>query len=569
VTATDAAGNVSDPTPIAAIDGTVLPPTINASITDQANTVSGEGEAGATVTVTTGPNGTGETVGTAVVWTDGKWSFVTAPGTTVMDGATLYATQTDAAGNVSAEASRETFTDTDGDGTRNTVDTDDDNDGITDEIEGQFESEVITSATTVAATSTISGSPTTGYTSVVETNADGVVTIVATADGEAGSNGSGGGIGTRSSFTVQFDPVATETFEDAVLSIEIDRFDDGLFIEINGNTIVNFNANDWLFNASGQFRTGLGVNDKYDTNGDGLWSPFENPAEGNPVLRINTATGVVELLVDVNPAFGGGRANVLADIAAETGVRSGTPNPTPEPLPTLDWIAGVTVTTAFNNADGAGSIGQQRITVEGQFTGANDIDGDGIPNWLDIDTDNDRIWDKYELTTDSDNDGVADYRDLDSDNNGIQDGVQASLTAADITALESNGTSDRVDTGSYTNGSFSDQFILLTDTVDLDFTAIANTAFADVEYIDMADGANAQTVVLNGEEVIALTDTDNELIILGDGPGAVTDTVNAVGFVDTLKDQSIQGRTFSIYEADVSGTIARLIIEDGVSVTLT
>jgi hypothetical protein len=85
----------------------------------------------------------------------------------------------------------------------------------------------------------------------------------------------------------------------------------------------------------------------------------------------------------------------------------------------------------------------------------------------------------------------------------------------------------------------------------------------------MADGTNAQTVILTGEEVIALTGPATQLIILGDA----NDTVDLSGatdlFTDTGRDESIQGRTFSVYEADVSGTIARLIIEDGVTVTLT
>jgi hypothetical protein len=52
------------------------------------------------------------------------------------------------------------------------------------------------------------------------------------------------------------------------------------------------------------------------------------------------------------------------------------------------------------------------------------------------------------------------------------------------------------------------------------------------------------------------------LILIGDN----NDTVNAQGFVDTGKDQSIDGRSFSIYEA---GT-ATLFIDDEIgTITLT
>jgi hypothetical protein len=211
----------------------------------------------------------------------------------------------------------------------------------------------------------------------------------------------------------------------------------------------------------------------------------------------------------------------------------------------LDFEAGVTVTTALNNFAGNASIGQQVVTVTGTFAGADDIDDDGIANALDIDSDNDRIWDKYEGREDFDNDGVANYRDTDSDNNGTLDGVQESLTAEEITGLT---------TGSDTYG---EGYILLSEAVTLDFTQIEDARFtADVEYIDMNDGIR-QVVTLNESEVIALTDADNELIIVGDG----NDVVNATGFVDTGQDQSIQGQTFSIYEANG----AALFIDDEIT----
>jgi hypothetical protein len=217
---------------------------------------------------------------------------------------------------------------------------------------------------------------------------------------------------------------------------------------------------------------------------------------------------------------------------------------------------------AGTSAEGVDDLRIGGVTVPvagGGLTTSNDVDGDGIINSLDIDADGDRIWDKYE-TGDTDGGGIPDYLDTDSNGNGISDTVEASLTAADIAALVNPGTAtERVDaSGTYTNGDFSNQFILLTEAVDLDFTAIANTAFADVEYIDMRDGGTVQSITLNEDEVIALTDADNELIIVGDAG----DTVNALGFVDTGKDKSIEGRAFNIYE---SANGATLIIDDDIT----
>jgi len=65
-----------------------------------------------------------------------------------------------------------------------------------------------------------------------------------------------------------------------------------------------------------------------------------------------------------------------------------------------------------------------------------DTDGDGIPNYLDLDSDNDGIPDSIEdagcngtapcTPTDTDGDGIPNYLDLDSDNDGILDSVEDS-----------------------------------------------------------------------------------------------------------------------------------------------
>ncbi|HWJ65644.1 MAG TPA: Ig-like domain-containing protein [Nocardioides sp.] len=110
-TQTDPAGNTS---PVATsdfvVDTTAAPPVIDPALdglltNDDTPTISGTGEPGATVTVTTG---TGQVLGSAVVAEDGTWSFDAVP---MADGThTLTAVQVDAVGNTSAPSAPVTIT---------------------------------------------------------------------------------------------------------------------------------------------------------------------------------------------------------------------------------------------------------------------------------------------------------------------------------------------------------------------------------------------------------------------------------------------------------------------------
>jgi gliding motility-associated-like protein len=54
-----------------------------------------------------------------------------------------------------------------------------------------------------------------------------------------------------------------------------------------------------------------------------------------------------------------------------------------------------------------------------------DTDSDGIPDYLDLDSDNDGIYDSVETGNDLDADGIKNYRDLDSDNDLCSDVIEA------------------------------------------------------------------------------------------------------------------------------------------------
>jgi len=75
-----------------------------------------------------------------------------------------------------------------------------------------------------------------------------------------------------------------------------------------------------------------------------------------------------------------------------------------------------------------------------------DNDGDGIPNTVDIDDDNDGILDSVEGSLDTDSDGIKDSFDLDADNDGIPDNIEAQSTlgyiAPSLTDSDGNGLDD-------------------------------------------------------------------------------------------------------------------------------
>ncbi len=75
-----------------------------------------------------------------------------------------------------------------------------------------------------------------------------------------------------------------------------------------------------------------------------------------------------------------------------------------------------------------------------------DADADGIPDYLDSDSDNDGISDAIEGRRDSDNDGLPNFIDKDSDNDGLTDAFEGSLD------FDKDGKSNATDTDSDNDG---------------------------------------------------------------------------------------------------------------------
>jgi hypothetical protein len=78
-----------------------------------------------------------------------------------------------------------------------------------------------------------------------------------------------------------------------------------------------------------------------------------------------------------------------------------------------------------------------------------DLDGDGIADYLDTDSDNDGIPDVIEGNVDSDGDGVPDFKDTDSDNDGIPDVLEDTNTPSLLGVdSDADGIDDAIDVSS-------------------------------------------------------------------------------------------------------------------------
>ncbi len=95
-------------------------------------------------------------------------------------------------------------------------------------------------------------------------------------------------------------------------------------------------------------------------------------------------------------------------------------------VPPATGTVSVVLTNSQSLKDGGNDIGIDNIRVSPLSC---DFDRDGIPNFMDIDSDNDGILDEVEGgVLNSDTDGLPNFLDIDSDNDGIPDNIEAQGT---------------------------------------------------------------------------------------------------------------------------------------------
>ncbi|MEY4273200.1 MAG: hypothetical protein RL638_148, partial [Bacteroidota bacterium] len=128
-------------------------------------------------------------------------------------------------------------------------------------------------------------------------------------------------------------------------------------------------------------------------------------------------------------------------------------------------------------------------------TGVNcpDFDGDGIPNYLDPDSDNDQIADISEREFDTDGDGLGNYIDYDSDNDGILDYTESNIDSdgdriPDYVDLDSDndGILDGRESAADTDGDGIPNYLDL----DVDGDGILDSFEALIKYRNQVDSNN-------------------------------------------------------------------------------
>ncbi|WP_298767229.1 gliding motility-associated C-terminal domain-containing protein, partial [uncultured Polaribacter sp.] len=143
----------------------------------------------------------------------------------------------------------------------------------------------------------------------------------------------------------------------------------------------------------------------------------------------------------------------------------------PNYLDTDDDNDGILTADEDNNGDADFSNDDENLDGVPDYLDGTDTDGDGVPDSIDLDDDNDGIPDLIENggdnSLDSDGDGIPDHLDLDSDGDGLTDLEESGSGGADA---DGNGVIDDSANRSGNNGLFN-PFETFVDSGILNYTA--------------------------------------------------------------------------------------------------
>jgi hypothetical protein len=173
----------------------------------------------------------------------------------------------------------------------------------------------------------------------------------------------------------------------------------------------------------------------------------------NQVFTINTAVSPIVATVVANPAPTFSISPSLpAGLSFNTSTGAITGTPLQRYLPTTYTI---TASNSFGStsysfiiqfADGDDDHDGILNSIEcPNPSNCADFDNDGIPNYLDVDSDNDGYLDAHEKNVDTDKDGSADFIDLDSDADGIMDVKEDDINFGGKLDCDGDGIENRID----------------------------------------------------------------------------------------------------------------------------
>ena len=432
------------------------------------------------------------------------------------------------------------FTDTDGDGLSDNVDPDNggtplpnpdtDGDGVNDAIDLDSDNDGITDVTEAGGT---------------DTNGDGIIDGYVDTDGDGLSDN----VDTNNGGTALPNP---DTDGDGVNDVlDLDSDNDGI-------TDVT--------EAGGVDANGDGIIDGFtDTDGDGLSDNVDPNNGGTPLPTPDTDGDGHNDYVDLDSDNDG-----ITDVTEAGGTDAN----------------GDGIIDGYTDTDGDGLSDNVDTNNGGTMLPNGDQDGDGIPNVLDLDSDNDGITDVTEAggtdangdgiidgyadtdndglsdnvdpnnggtplpTPDTDGDGLDNYLDVDSDNDGITDVTEAGGTDANNDGIidgyvdtDNDGLSDNVDTN---NGG------TMLAVGDFDNDGIENYLDLDSDNDGIVDVIEAGGVDGDNDGIIGtgpVVDTD------GDGLSDVVDTDNGGTALPVPNTDASGGADYLDIDADNDGIV--------------
>ena len=338
---------------------------------------------------------------------------------------------------------RDEFSDTDHDAKSNTVDLDNDNDGILDSLE--------CAGSQAELSFTVNDIKNNDQSSVTASGGGLLEATTKTVDGGHGVSGSTHDV--QISYQAQITNPDQSYLSACTMVFGIKEFDDGLRLDINGTTVLNFNGLHWRdfceFGAGERF-------DSDESSGSG-WTPWLS--EGNAKLVVNS--GSVQLFLNTNVP--GVREDIIPYLTKNLG--SGTDAFIYAPVE-FDCADPGGVALDLYNANQLTNTKLRKVTATASIYACNDTDSDGVPNMYDLDSDNDGIYDVVESgsgvahsdglptgpinafgipqSVDNDNDGnvdyilansdatdEADFLVLDADGDGCNDVLEAGFADSD------------------------------------------------------------------------------------------------------------------------------------------